>query len=596
MSRSRRQFLMQATAGLLGATAVRAAAQTTEPPPGTPPAFGTGPQVGPEVSAATFTEAEKLVQIQLSEAARQVAAKSWRSNMAALYERRTGPRKVSLAPWLAPALQWNPILPGQKSGPERNRFVQSKGDPGPLPSRDEDIAFAPVTKLSRWIENRTLTSERLTNIYLQRLRRFDPKLRCVITLLREPALTQAKQADAEIAGGKYRGPLHGIPWGAKDLLDTAGIPTTYGAEPFRNRVPADDAVVVKRLHAAGAVLVAKLSLGALALNDIWFGGQTTNPWLLEEGSSGSSAGPGASTAAGLVGFAIGSETGGSIVGPSMRCGVTGLRPTYGRVPRTGAMTLCWSLDKLGPMTRSVEDAMLVLNTISGPDPGDLASVPSKLDFESGQSVQGLRVGYFPKWMNEAPATEVDRTALATVKKLGIVPVEVSIPDWPYDSLDLILFAEAAAAFEEITLDNQIDQLKMQVPDAWPNVFRQSRFLSAVDYAQSDRFRRKVAEEMARVFSEVDLLLVPSLRDEMLTITNFTGHPSLTLRAGFIEVSEARSDWAPDPDHPLPKFSPPRRVPHGVTLIGRLFEEGKVGEAGIALERAFAVVNERPPGF
>jgi Asp-tRNA(Asn)/Glu-tRNA(Gln) amidotransferase A subunit family amidase len=390
--------------------------------------------------------------------------------------------------------------------------------------------------------------------------------------------------------------LHGIPWGAKDLLDTANIPTTYGAEPFRNRVPAQDAAVVKRLNEAGAVLVAKLSLGALALNDIWFGGQTMNPWLLEEGSSGSSAGPGASTAAGLVGFAIGSETGGSIVGPSMRCGVTGLRPTYGRVPRTGAMTLCWSLDKLGPMTRSVEDALLVLHAISAPDPGDLASIPSKLDFESGQKVKALRVGYFPKWMTEAPATEVDRAALGTVKKLGMVPVEVSIPDWPYDSLDLILFAEAAAAFEEITLNNQIDQLKVQVPDAWPNVFRQSRFLSAVDYVQSDRFRRKVAEEMSRVFSEVDLLLVPSLRDEMLTITNFTGHPSLTLRAGFIEVSEARSDWAPDPNHPLPKFSPPRRVPHGVTLIGRLFEEGKLGEAGIALERAFAVVNQRPPGF
>ena len=596
MSRSRRQFLMQASAGLLGAAAVGAAAQTTEPPPGTPPAFGTGPQVGPEVSAATFTEAEKLVQIDLSEAARQVASKSWRSNMAALYERRTGPRKVSLDSTLAPALQWNPTLPGQKSGPKRDRFVRSRNEAGPLPARDEDIAFAPVAKLSRWIETRKLTSERLTNIYLQRLQRFDPKLRCVITLLREPALAQAKQADAEIAAGKYRGALHGIPWGAKDLLDTANIPTTYGAEPFRNRVPADDAVVVKRLHAAGAVLVAKLSLGALALNDIWFGGQTMNPWLLEEGSSGSSAGPGASTAAGLVGFAIGSETGGSIVGPSMRCGVTGLRPTYGRVPRTGAMTLCWSLDKLGPMTRSVEDAMLVLNTISGPDPGDLASVASKLDFQSGLSVQGMRVGYFPKWMDEAPATEVDRAALVTVKKLGMVPVEVSIPDWPYDSLDLILFAEAAAAFEEITLDNQIDQLKMQVPDAWPNVFRQSRFLSAVDYVQSDRFRRKVAEEMERVFSVVDLLLVPSLRDEMLTITNFTGHPSLTLRAGFIEVSEARSDWAPDPDHPLPKFSPPRRVPHGVTLIGGLFEEGKLGEAGIALERGFAVANERPPGF
>jgi Asp-tRNA(Asn)/Glu-tRNA(Gln) amidotransferase A subunit family amidase len=248
------------------------------------------------------------------------------------------------------------------------------------------------------------------------------------------------------------------------------------------------------------------------------------------------------------------------------------------------------------MTRSVEDAMLVLEAISGPDPGDLASVPSKLDFKSGANVKGLRVGYFPKWMNEAPATEVDRAALATVKKLGMVPVEVSIPDWPYDSLDLILFAEAAAAFEEITLNHQVDKLKVKVPDAWPNVFRQSRFLSAVDYVQSDRFRRKVAEEMARVFAEVDVLLVPSLRDEMLTITNFTGHPSLTLRAGFIEVSEARSDWAPDPNHPLPKFSPPRRVPHGVTLIGRLFEEGKLGEAGIALERAFGVVNERPTDF
>jgi len=596
MSRSRRQFLIHASAGLLGAAAVGAAAQTTEPPPGTPPAFGTGPQVGPEVTPATFTEAEKLVQIELADAEREIAAKSWRSNLAALYERRTGPRRVALEPALAPAMRWDPILPGQKSGPDRDRFIRSKADPGPLPSRDEDIAFAPVTKLSRWIETRKLTSERLTNIYLERLQRYDPKLRCVITLLRESALAQAKRADSELAAGKNRGPLHGIPWGAKDLLDTAGIPTTYGAEPFRNRVPADDAVVVKRLQEAGAVLVAKLSLGALALNDIWFGGQTMNPWLLEEGSSGSSAGPGASTAAGLLGFAIGSETGGSIVGPSMRCGVTGLRPTYGRVPRTGAMTLCWSLDKLGPMTRTVEDAMLVLHAISGPDPGDLASMPGKLSFEAGANVKGLRVGYFPKWMAESPATEVDRAALETVKKLGMVPVEVSIPDWPYDSLDLILFAEAAAAFEEITLNHEVDQLKVQVPDAWPNVFRQSRFLSAVDFVQTDRFRRKVAQEMARVFSEVDLLLVPSLRDEMLTITNFTGHPSLTLRAGFVEVSEARSDWAPDPHHPLPKFSSPRRVPHGVTLIGRLFDEGMLGQAGIALENAFAVVNERPAGF
>ncbi len=350
------------------------------------------------------------------------------------------------------------------------------------------------------------------------------------------------------------------------------------------------------MNAAGAVLIAKLSMGALALNDIWFGGQTMNPWLLEEGSSGSSAGPGAATAAALVGFAIGSETGGSIVSPSMRCGITGLRPTYGRVPRTGAMTLCWSLDKLGPMTRAVEDTLLILRAISGPDAGDVSSVPSNLDYDSAAPVKGLRVGYFPKWMKEDPATDVDRAALETVKKVGMIPVEVGIPDWPYDSLDLILFAESAAAFEELTLSHKERELKVQTPDAWPNLFRESRFLSAVDFVQTDRLRRKVAIEMARVFSQVDLLLVPSLRDEMLTITNFTGHPSLTLRAGFVEVSEARSDWAPDPATPLPKFSPPRRVPHGVTLIGRLFEEGTLGRAGIALERAFGVAGERPPGF
>ena len=598
MSKSRRQFVTHASMGLLAAAAARhgKAQKPAEQPPGAPPAFGTAPAVGPEVSSSTFAEAEKLVQVELTSAERDVAAGSWRSLMAPVYERRTGPRKVALEPAAAPWSRWDPILPGQKTGLARDRFVRSQTSPGPLPASDQDVAFATLTQLSRWIEEKKLSSERLTRLYLERLERFNPKLLCAITITREVALAQARQADHEIAAGNYRGPLHGIPWGAKDLVDTAGIPTTYGAEPFRNRVPAEDAAVVKRLHQAGAVLVAKLSLGALALNDIWFGGQTMNPWLLEEGSSGSSAGPGAATAAGLVGFSIGSETGGSIVAPSMRCGITGLRPTYGRVPRTGAMTLCWSLDKLGPMTRGVEDAMLVLRAISGPDAGDLSSVPSRLDFDARASVEGLRVGYFPGWMKEDPATPVDREALEAAKKSGMVPVEVTIPDWPYDSLNLILFAEAAAAFEEITLSHAVDQLKMQVPDAWPNIFRQARFLSAVDFVQTDRFRRKVAEEMARVFSQVDLLLVPSLRDEMLTITNSTGHPSLTLRAGFVEVSEARSDWAPDPSRPLPKFSPPRRVPHGVTLIGRLFDEGTLGRAGLALERSFGVAGERPPGF
>jgi len=607
MSKSRRQFLTGASLSVLGAAVSSCAGpqnpkvpdvgkSNEQPPPGAPPAFGTAPGVGPEVSSQTFAEAEKLLNVRMTEVERSQAASNWRRSMAPMFERRTGPRKVAIEESVAPYSRWDPLLPGERPGSVRNRFVWSNPDPGPLPAKDEDIAFAPVTRLAGWIRKRQLSSERLTQIYLERIKRLDPKLRSVITVTTDLAVEQARKADREIGAGKYRGPLHGIPWGAKDLVDTAGIATTYGAEPFRNRIPQSDAVVVKRLHDAGAVLIAKLSMGALALNDIWFGGQTMNPWLPEEGSSGSSAGPGAATAAGLVGFSIGSETGGSIIGPSMRCGIAGLRPTFGRVPRTGAMTLCWSLDKLGPMTRSVEDAMLVLRDISGPDAGDVSSVESRLDYDAAAPVKGLRVGYFPAWMKDRPATDVDREAIENVRKSGMIPVEVTLPDWPYSSLQIILFAEAAAAFEDATLSHQLDQLKVQVPDAWPNLFRQSRFLSAVDFVQADRFRRKVAAEMARIFAAVDLLLVPSLRDEMLTITNFTGHPSLTLRAGFVQVSEARSDWAPDPANPLPTFSPPRRVPHGVTLIGRLFDEGTMVRAGLSLERAVNVVDERPQGF
>jgi Asp-tRNA(Asn)/Glu-tRNA(Gln) amidotransferase A subunit family amidase len=603
MTASRRDFLTCSSLAVLGAALQsslegQAPAQNHEQAtPGAPTAFGTSPAVGPEVSPATFAEAEKLAQFTMTPAEREQATSNWRMQMAPNYELRVGPRKLELEPSLQPATLWNPAIPQVGAIHEGDgAFVRSQASGKPLPASEDEIAYAPVTQLSRWIESQAITSMRLTEIYLHRLERFDPQLHCVITLTREHALEQARNADKEIEAGRYRGPLHGIPWGAKDLLDTAGIPTTYGAEPYRNRVPENDSAVAARLEAAGAVLVAKLSLGALALNDIWFGGQTMNPWLLEEGASGSSAGPGAATAAGLVGFAIGSETGGSIVSPSMRCGVTGLRPTYGRVARTGAMTLCWSLDKLGPMARSVEDTILVLNAISGPDAGDLASVPSKLTFNAGASMKGLRVGYFPGWMKEAPATDVDRASLETVKRAGMELVEVSIPDWPYDSLNLMLFAEAAAAFDELVLGHKLDELKAQVPDAWPNVFRQSRFLSAVDFVQTDRFRRKVAQEMARLMQSVDLLLVPSLRDEMLVITNNTGHPSLTLRAGFVEVSEARSDWAPDPKHPLPKFNPPRRVPHGITLIGRLFDEGTLCQAGMALEGAFNVAGEHPPGF
>ena len=605
---TRRQFLITAPLGVLfAAGACRnetppSTSQSTPaaPPgspstPGAPPTFGTGAGSGPAVSPSTFAEAEKLMQVTMTQPERQQAADSWRKSLAPYLERRTGPRKVAIADTDAPATLWNPMLPGIAAGPARDRFVRSKSDAA-LPASDDAIAFAPVTRLSRWIESRKLTSERLTGIYLSRIERLDPKIRSVITLTRDHALARAKAADAEIAAGRYRGPLHGIPYGVKDLLDTKGIATTYGAEPFRNRIPPADAAVVRRLDEAGGVLVAKLSLGALALNDIWFGGQTMNPWLLEEGASGSSAGPGAAMAAALVAFTIGSETGGSIVAPAMRCGVTGFRPTFGRVPRTGAMTLCWSLDKLGPMTRSVEDAMLVLQAITGPDPGDASSVPSRLDFDAAASVAGLKVGYIAQWMKDSPATDVDRAAMETIRKLGMNLKEVTLPDWPYGALMPILFAEGAASFEELALNNQLGTLKVQVKDAWPNLFRQARFLSAVDFVQADRLRRKIAFEMARIFREVDVLLVPSLRDEQLTITNFTGHPSLTLRAGFVQVSEARSDWAPDPANPLPTFNPPRRVPHGITLVGRLFDDGLLGQVGLALERAFGVVEERPVGL
>ena len=487
MEETRRSFLAKGTIGIVGVVGAVGSAMTgesaeatkkqTPQTPGAPPAFGTAPPAGPAVSVETFREAEKLVRVENGEAHLAEAAGNWPQAMAPLYERRTGPRTLEPGYDAAPATVWNPEMTpvGQVQMFAKASFELNLPDPGPLPAADEDIAFSTAVQLSGWIRMRKLTSERLTRIYLERLKRFNPTLNCVITLTEEHALGQARAADAEIAAGRYRGPLHGIPWGAKDLLDTAGIPTTWGAEPFRNRIPAKDAAVTRMLNEAGAVLVAKLSLGALALNDVWFGGETKNPWVPEEGASGSSAGPGAAAAAGLIGFAIGSETQGSIVSPSMRCGVEGLRPTFGRVPRTGAMTLSWSCDKLGVMARGVQDTVLVLKAISGFDPGDTASVSRPLGFDGSAKVEGLKLGYFPKWMAEAPATDVDRHALAVARQLGMEPVEVSLPDWPYDSLNIILFAEAAAAFEQITLDHQIDTLKMQVPDAWPNTFRQSRF-------------------------------------------------------------------------------------------------------------------------
>ena len=604
MAPTRRHFLVTGTLASLGAHALGQAAvppqaATVNPgAAGAVPTMGVLPAAGPAVSAQDFQAAEHLMQVELTPAQREEAAGNWRTSMAPLAERRTGPHTLTLDDADVPATAWNPRLSGTGAADAAHTTSVTLREPParPLPQSDADIAFSSIADQGRWLRAKQLTSERLTRIYLDRLQRYNPQLRCVITLTGDHALQAAGQADRELAAGKDRGPLHGIPYGAKDLLDTVGIPTTWGAEPFRNRVPQADAAVIRMLNEAGAVLVAKLSLGALALNDVWFGGQTMNPWVPNEGASGSSAGPGSAVAAGLVGFAIGSETQGSILSPSMRCGVAGLRPTFGRVPRTGAMTLSWSCDKLGPMARTVEDTVLVLAVISGYDAGDLASTTASLNFDGSRlSMRGRRIGYFDRWMHEAPATDVDRAAVDHLRKLGATAVPVTLPDWPYDSLNTILFAESAAAFEQITLDHRVDQLKMQTPEAWPNTFRQSRFLSAVDFVQADRLRRRVAAEMARLMETVDMLLVPTMRDEMMVIANFTGHPALCVRTGFIELAETRSDWLPG-SVPTYKLNPPARVPYGVALIGQLMGEGPLAEAGSALERASAAVAERPAGF
>ena len=461
MPQSRRRFLARTTAGLVGAAAVarRVAAApdptVTPPPAGMPPVFGTAPPVGPEITPATIVEAQKLVRIEFTPRGAaadrgELAPGDGRDDGAA-----HGPAQARARGHARAGHDLEPDDPGVAPGPTRDRFVGE---------RDVRGRFRGTTRTSRsrrsspspaWIESRALTSERLTRIYIERIERLDAKLRSVITLTKDVALAQAKRADAEIAGGKYRGPLHGIPFGVKDLLDTKGILTTCGAEPYRNRVPEADSVVVDRLQNAGAVLLAKLSLGALALNDVWFGGQTMNPWLLEEGSGGIERRTGRRDggARSWASRSAARRVDRSSI-PAVRCGVAGLRPTFGKVPRTGAMTLCWTLDKLGPMTHGVEDAMLVLQAISGPDPGDLSSVPSHLDFDANRPGQRSE-GRLHRALDERGAGDgVDRAALETMKKLGMTAVAVELPDWPYDSLNTVLFAEGAAAFEELTLSGR----------------------------------------------------------------------------------------------------------------------------------------------
>jgi Asp-tRNA(Asn)/Glu-tRNA(Gln) amidotransferase A subunit family amidase len=460
---------------------------------------------------------------------------------------------------------------------------------GPWPVWREDIAFAPVWAQQAWLSSGALTSVELTEIYLSRIERHAPLLECFVTVTRERALDCAEAMDRERARGHVRGALHGIPYALKDIIDVAGLPATWGATPYRDRVAETTASVATRLDAAGAVLLGKTTLGALAYGDVWFGGQTRNPFNTEEGSSGSSAGSAAAVAAGLASFAIGTETMGSIVSPAHRCGATGLRPTFGRVARDGAMALCWSLDKIGPLVRSANDAALVLAVMNGDSADDPASLAHGFEMDFDASPAGLRVGYDPAWFEDAP--QPDRDALEAARAVGVELVEISIPQAPHDGLLITLESEAAAAFEHLTLDNVDDALRWQEPAAWPNTWRRARFASAVDLVNADRFRRQLIEEMHLRFAELDAIIGPNFAGDMLLLTNFTGHPQMTFRSGFVQ-RQTRTLFGEVAD----ESSPAVEVPMTTSVWGPLFEEGRLVTLAQAIENELGVAQRRPDGF
>ena len=464
-----------------------------------------------------------------------------------------------------------------------------------LPGSDADIAFAPLTHLSHWIATGMITSRRLTEIYLARIKTLDPKLECYAVVTPDLALAEADAMDSLTKAEVNLSPLHGIPYGLKDLFDTKGITTGWGAEPYQSNTPASDAAVTRKMRAAGAVLLGKTTLGALAYNDVWYGGWTRNPWNLNEGSSGSSAGSASATAAALCGFSIGTETLGSITSPSHRCGTTGLRPTFGRVSRAGAMALCWSLDKVGPICRSVEDTALVLAALNGGDTADRGSIDAPFVFDATKGVEGMVLGYLPAAFEDEGATDLDRAALEAAKGLGFDVRALSIEDLPYGALMNIVYAEAAAAFEDLTLSGADDMLTWQDEGAWPNTMRKARFLSAVDHVNLDRLRFRVMQAVADMMRGCDVLIGPFMTGSMLVASNFTGHPCLHIRVGFGQIAtrSAASLGAGKLTTGDASGDNTFRVPHGISLWGQLFDEGPLLNVGMALEKALNVAAERP---
>ena len=567
---SRRTLLLGAGAGLAGLAA--AACSRTQEPAALPEG----------ISATTIRDAETLTGITYTDAERAQMVADLEARLDALKQLREVDKPNSLAP----ATVFDPRLPGVDYSLSTTSSVSVMPYVSAAMPGEDDVAFASLTQLRTWLSAGAISSRELTDLYLKRIETFGPKLECFVTVMAERARREADAMDAERAAGKVRGPLHGIPYGLKDLFDAEGAPTTWGAAPYRTRASEGDSAIVRKLADAGAILLGKTTCGALAYGDVWFGGVTRNPFDIREGSSGSSAGSASATAAGLCAFSIGTETLGSLVSPAMRCGITALRPTFGRVSRAGGMALCWSLDKCGPIARSVEDCALVLEAINGFDPADAGSIAAGFNYDFRTSITDLRLGIDPAWMEVA--TDTERHAIETAKALGARLVPFTVPDLPADPLSLQLTAEAAAAFEDLTLSGRDDELTWQDPEAWPNSFRGARFISAVDLIQVDRLRRLWMQAMHAAFADVDVVIGPSFSSGMLMPTNYTGHPCLAMRCGF-DTTKPRTlfDLEANPD------APAVRTPVAISLWAPLFREGPMLAFGRALEQALGVAGERP---
>jgi Asp-tRNA(Asn)/Glu-tRNA(Gln) amidotransferase A subunit family amidase len=523
------------------------------------------------ISKEDVVSAEKIIGIDFTEA----ETDSMLGNLEGLLGSYRKLREIKIANSIPPVILFNPVPLNFKFPAEQKPVQFSDYSYTKIPADKRELAFYSIGELAELIRTKAITSTELTKYFLERLKEYNPVLHCVITITEERALEQAKLMDDEIAAGKYRGLLHGIPFGAKDLLSTKDYKTTWGATPFKDQLIEEDAAIITKLEDAGAVLCAKLTMGALAWGDVWFGGMTRNPWDTTKGSSGSSAGSASSVSAGLLPFAIGTETWGSIVSPSTVCGTTGLRPSYGRVSRTGAMALSWSMDKIGPICRSAEDLAIVFNAIYGPDGIDQTLYDVPFNYTPEINLQNLKVGYLKDDFDSAYNFHLnDSLALATLKEIGVNLIPVNLPDIPVNDLSFILSSEAAAAFDELTRSNRDDLLVRQIKNAWPNEFRSSRFIPAVEYINANRVRFLLIQEMEMLMRDIDLYIAPSWEGDNLLLTNLTGHPCVVLPNGFSDSG----------------------TPTSITFIGKLFDEGKLIACAKAYQDATGFHKKHPAVF